>query len=174
MVVWRGKWVGEVGGDGGASYSEISWALCVATVRPPMHSKHKIVPFSSSTVAFQDGRRRTLRCHWSSTKLSSNGKPGTVGRSDCSWWSALFWQPRVLLPLPLKESECEEEKEEKEGTGLGGIRVWGLGGRPSGSRYTLGLDNIHWIWHLREEEKLDFLLLPGSHNLIIISIIWSL
>ena len=79
----------------------------------------------------------------------------------------------MLLPLPLKESECEEEEkeEEEEGTGLGGIRVWGLGGRPSGSRYTLGLDNIHWIWHLREEEKLDFLLLPGSHNLIIISII---
>ena len=33
-------------GGGGASYSEISWALCVAA-RPPMHSKHKIVPFSS-------------------------------------------------------------------------------------------------------------------------------
>ena len=79
----------------------------------------------------------------------------------------------MLLPLPLKESECEkeEEEEEEEGTGLGGIRVWGLDGRPSGSRYTLGLDNIHWIWHLREEEKRVFLLLPGSHNLIIISII---
>ena len=71
----------------------------------------------------------------------------------------------------MEKQEEEEEEVEKEGTGLGGIRVWGLGGRPSGSRYTLGLDNIHWIWHLREEEKLDFLPLPGTRNLIIISII---